>query len=468
MWFVALLIAASLGYCVVSLWLPADQGESPWRHALYGSLGIGLGIGLSSCLYFPLLVAGVSKLPVIAGCELVALCATSALVLRRRSATSSAKSNALSPPYTWNWVTALGLAAMLALFVAGFANLSGLNPQGGWDAFAIWNLRARYLLHSETWKYAVTTLPVGTHMEYPLLLSSAIARGWQYSGDTAQIVPIAIAFLFSLPLVILLVSALALERRTSLGLLAGLVLLANPAFLDQAASQYADLPLAFFVLAALVLITLHAEASASRYLSLAGVFAGLATWTKNEGMLLLAALATAVFADTWRSAGLRPAARRCATFLLGALPVLSLTLWFKLAVAPHDPLAGQMGTSLAHKLANPGRWFHVAAGFLQHAWDFAIPLVLLAGAAALLRLRPRDARSTPPWIAVIIVFTGYVLVFVLTPDDLDWLLGTALDRLYTQLWPALVLAVFLSLRCPEDFALVTAAFGNIGKSRKAR
>jgi hypothetical protein len=37
---------------------------------------------------------------------------------------------------------------------------------------------ARFLIHTGTWKYAVTALPVGTHMEYPLLLPGLVARGW--------------------------------------------------------------------------------------------------------------------------------------------------------------------------------------------------------------------------------------------------------------------------------------------------
>jgi hypothetical protein len=467
MWLASLFIATALGYSVVSLWLPSEANRSPWRHALCGGLGIGFGIGLTSCLYFLLLVAGVATPPVMATFELVALGAASALLLRR-NVRASGESPALSPPFSWNWLAALGLAGMLLLFIAGFADLSGLNPQGGWDAFAIWNLRARYLLDSQTWKYAATSLPVGTHMEYPLLLSSAIARGWRYGGDTAQIVPIATAFLFSLSLVMLLVPALALERRASLGLLGGVVFLANPAFLDQAASQYADVPVASFALAALVLITLRSKGSPAGYVSLAGVFAGFAAWTKNEGMLLLIALAAGLFADSWRSTGIRSAIRQCGIFLLGALPVLALTLWFKFSVAPHDRLAGQASGKLLEQLANPSRWIHVAAGFLQHAWQLAVPLALLAGTAALLRLRPRNVRSLAPWVAVAIALAGYAVVFVVTPDDLDWLLATALDRLYLQLWPAPVLAVFLSVRCPEDFAIMAADAEPSRKSKRAR
>ena len=56
---------------------------------------------------------------------------------------------------------------------------------------------------------------------------------------------------------------------------------------------------------------------------------------------------------------------------------------------------------------------------------------------------------------MLIVLAGYFAIFLVTKDDLDWLFATALDRLYMHVWPALVLAVFLLLRRPEDFAIVS-------------
>jgi MFS superfamily sulfate permease-like transporter len=136
-----------------------------------------------------------------------------------------------------------------------------------------------------------------------------------------------------------------------------------------------------------------------------------------------------------------------------------------MALAPPDPLAGQMTVGLGQKLFNGGRWLKVAGGFLKLAWEvYLLPLALLAVVAGLLRLRPRQERSYAPSLAVLIVLTGYFAIFLVTKDDLDWLIATALDRLYMHVWPALVLAVFLLLRRPEDFAIVSAP----AKAKKAR
>jgi hypothetical protein len=151
------------------------------------------------------------------------------------------------------------------------------------------------------------------------------------------------------------------------------------------------------------------------------------------------ALAAALLVSTWRSAGWRSAARQSGAFLLGALPGLLLVLWFKMALAPPDPLAGQMTVNLGQKLGSAGRWVHVAGGFLKQAWELYFypgpPLALLAVTAGLLRLRPRQGRTAAPPLAVLIVLAGYFAIFLVTGDDLDWLLATALDRLYMQVWP---------------------------------
>ena len=460
-------IASLLGYCGVRLWLPAGVGRPQWTLTLHAALGIGLGAGFTSCLFWLLVVSGAGTLPVTAGVELVLLAVLAGLVVRRRSAGPGIET-AASPAFP-AWLPGLGVALMLGLFVGAFVSVSDMNPQGGWDAFSIWNLRARYLLHSETWKYAVTPFPVGAHMEYPLLTSSLIARGWTYAGSLTPLVPIGSALAFAVALVMLLVSTLALARGAAIGLLAGIVLLANPSLVSQAASQYADVPLAFFFAAAVALIALGADSPCpARYLSLAGVFAGFAAWTKNEGSLLVLALAAALFVSSWRSAGWPSAARRSGAFLLGALPGLMLVLWFKVVLAPPDPLAGQLTLNLGQKLASPARWFQVAGGFLKQAWElYCLPgpaLAILAVTCGLLRLRPRRERTAGPLLAILIALVGYFAIFLVTKDDLDWLFATALDRLYLHLWPALVLAVFLLLRRPEDFAIVSSP----AKPRKAR
>jgi hypothetical protein len=123
---------------------------------------------------------------------------------------------------------------------------------------------------------------------------------------------------------------------------------------------------------------------------------------------------------------------------------------------------------LLHKISDPGRWTRLAAGIVQGAPGVA--LLLVAFAAGLLRLLPAGQWRPAlflPLVACAIVMAGDFAVFLLTPDDLNWLLSTALERLYLQLWPLLLLAVFLLLRRPEDFAIAEAPVKRASKSHRA-
>ncbi len=45
---------------------------------------------------------------------------------------------------------------------------------------------------------------------------------------------------------------------------------------------------------------------------------------------------------------------------------------------------------------------------------------------------------------------GYLVVYLIGPDSLDWILRTTLDRLLLQIWPSAVFLFFLSLRSPAE------------------
>ena len=132
---------------------------------------------------------------------------------------------------------------------------------------------------------------------------------------------------------------LALVRGASAGLLAGVVLLASPAFMTQAPSEYADIPLAFFFLAALALIVRGGESPlGARWLSLAGVFARLCRLDQERRRAAGGRAGRGALRE--RVALRRMAFRRppAGIFLLGALPGLLLVLWFKAGVSSARPV----------------------------------------------------------------------------------------------------------------------------------
>jgi hypothetical protein len=149
-----------------------------------------------------------------------------------------------------------------------------------------------------------------------------------------------------------------------------------------------------------------------------------------------------------------------AWFAAGAAPVVLMTLLFKLFLASSSGLLTSDTTFVLSRLAEPGRYWQVAAAFIVYAIAFgqpwAHPVLLLAAVAFALRPRRDLASTLDPGLPAVIaggMMAVNFAVFLLGSNDLAWHLSTAMQRLYVQLWPSAVFAVFLLLRTPEDHAI---------------
>jgi len=296
---VALLLSLISGVLATFIFLPSPRND------LQGLLlrlfvGGGLGLGLSACLYFLSLPAGLSGyIPLIdlAACMALGLIA---YVFRERGrrevecpAESQLQDRKAALPKTGSkletWIAtifAVELLASLGSFLVAFLK----EPHGKWDAWLIWNMHARFLYRSgEAWREVFAGGMEWSHWDYPLLLPLSIVRGWKYSGNDSIYIPAAFALLFTLLTLGLLLCALMFLRSRIQGYLAAMILLGTPLFIMMGASQLADVPLAFFMLATLVLLFLPARSPGNRSgaLVLSGIAAGLCAWTKNEGLLFL-------------------------------------------------------------------------------------------------------------------------------------------------------------------------------------
>ena len=194
--------------------------------------------------------------------------------------------------YEWPLAVAACIAVAAALATVGI----GMDrvPYGDWDAWAIYNLRARSIYRSGyDWRDGFSGLLFRSHPDYPLLLPLCVVRAWIYAAGESTAAPRLIGGVFMLATIGLVPSAIGALRGRAQACIAVAVLLGNAYLLRHASSQYADVPLMFYFAAAIALLVLHDEVAheeGSGALALAGLAAGLAAWTKNEGLLLLIAL----------------------------------------------------------------------------------------------------------------------------------------------------------------------------------
>ncbi len=455
-------LALLMGMAVVTLLWPHGRLQANLLTKV--SLATGLGLGATSCLSFLYLVAArghLGNLP-LAEMFVLAILVTGALLRH-----SPEKSSLPCRKETGPWALAAPAAALAVFLMAAaiFALFSARRPHGLWDAWSMWNLHARFLYRGgEQWTRLFSEQLKWSPPDYPLLLPASVMRSWVFAGGETVAGPILIAFVFMAGLSLLLFSALALLRGRMRASLAAILLVSTPFFVVRAAMQYADIPLAFFYLATLVLLCLadREEKGGSGLLALAGLACGMAAWTKNEGLLFMVCV---LLARTWtlaRTSGLRSCWSRMRPFLAGLLPVALILLFFKVHYAPPNDILGAAGrASVLERLLTPSRYATIGEWFLEQSfafgeWDrlrfiWTSPVPLLLAALVLFGIRP-DARElqgvrTAAW-TLGLTLAGYLLIFLVTPHGLEWQLTSAGGRLLTQLWPSALFLFFMVLRDP--------------------
>ena len=346
----------------------------------------------------------------------------------------------------WLLPAAFGVIAIVAL-VATIAAAQAA-PHGDWDAWAIWNLHARFLFRGgegDAWRGFFSI--AWSQPDYPLLLPASVARVWAYAGHESTLGPILIAVGFGIACVTLAVTTIGGRH----GWIAGALMLGATTFLAQVPSQCADVPLACFIVATLAVTygdVLRIPNPESRIPALiAGATSAMAAWTKNEGVVfVLLMFLIAVIVAVRRRDG-----RQLLWSIAGATPILIVAVGFKLALAPSSGLVeGQSLTVILTRLMDPDRHMTVLGLMAQHAmrWSapfaFAVfPIVSLVAAWMAVRI---GGVVRVMAIVLGLMLASYYVVYVTTPFDITWHVSTSVDRLLVQLWPALVLTVFLGLR----------------------
>lgn len=442
-------------------WAMGTPREASRRVVLAIALGPALGVALSSYVYF--LLKLVLELPdawYIAADTLFFLSLLAFLLIARSSAdgeTAFPRPTAIervSPPRLL--LVSFGVA--LVFCCATFVAITLVDPHGVVDSWSIWNLHARfmYLAGSEGWteigriKYA--------QPDYPLLVPGAIARLWFYLGEPSQVVPALMALLFSASTVILLTATTALLNGRIVGLSAGALFMTNHVFFQHGASQCADVPLAFFILATVLLFALGemAQKGAVRLIVVSGTVAALAVWTKNEGLpfFVLALLArffmgvgTRTRAQRWREVGL---------FLVGALPGLMIVMLFKGWFAPPNSYSpGLIPNYILSCLIDPSRYTTIVAAL----WDRLGQLNLIPGIMVCflpfffgVTKVPQLRRTGIVTLSLVLTMgLAYFMIYVITPAwfDLEWTVRVSSPRLLHHLWPALIFGISMLVQRPR-------------------
>jgi len=463
----ALLAVVLAGLGIVEAAFRESSGDLAERGLRFSLAAVG-GLGLWSSTYaVALFTIGTSTAVLMLKDSLLAL-GGAALLIRVRPSPAVARAVAAAPagPRWAGRALALlfGVAVLIAVIV--FVIRVMRTPDGFWDAWAIWNLRARFFVRVPGDLALALSPELGwnTHQDYPLMLPGLTAQAWSVAGYEWLAAPAILGGLFALGVTATLTSGVTLLRGAVTGVTAGLVLLGTSAFLRMASHQVADVPLATFALMASVLVAVTIEQPdrpVGPLLVLAGVIASMGAWTKNEGILHAVALMTALFFFQSRSTPLTDRVRQLGWFASGALPIVALLTYFKLAYAPPNDLVKDSSViEIIRRAAAFPRYQMVLGALWQRVqqvndWNSflaLLPLFLIG----FRRRQPFPPAGRVALAAALLVLGGFVAVYLLTPRDLDWHLRTSMDRVLMQWWPSFIFATFLALPSPEAHRLPLA------------
>jgi 4-amino-4-deoxy-L-arabinose transferase-like glycosyltransferase len=324
-----------------------------------------------------------------------------------------------------------------------------------------WNLRARLIFRAGTdWRDAFSGLIPWSHPDYPLVVQGSVVRAWTYAGGERLAASAMVALVFTAATVALAGAALALLRSRGQAALAALVLLGTPFFIAHGASQFADVPVGFFFLATVILLSLHHRHAVRtlRFAGLAGFACGLAMWTKNEGLLFLVSVVAAQLVAGIGKGRAGAVARQLLAFGAGLLLPAILLVYFKIRFAPPNDLISTVGAgqTLAW-LLDPRRHAIALLAFGKHILGFGnnglvsgVWLLVTYSLCVGIRVPPEDRRwAVTIVLAIVAMLAGHFLVFVGTTPDVARLLDSSLDRLLLQLWPSAVFLCFMLLPVPE-------------------
>lgn len=464
--FLSLLIPLATGLLIVSVFWPKG-GPSFSDVLLKCCLSVGFGFGSSSCLVFVwMMIVGrltrgvfILELILLAGLSVLFICRRRASIPTTTDQAEDIPISSFGKPYFLR--LAVGVSSLSA--AVRFLYLSLQDPHGQFDAYAIWNLRARFLYAGgDYWKHF--TYMTWSHPDYPLLVPASIAASWKFIGRETQLIPIVIGLLFTFAtvgVVAISISRLHDERQ---GLLAGLILLGTPFLISHGASQYADVPLSFFFAATVALLFFQAESpSKKHFLILAGMAASFSAWTKNEGILFLVLLLLLHFAVTNLVKGRKNWGSEAVALLMGALPVIGVVILYKVHLAAtNDVIAAQGLGSTVPKLLDMSRYHLVARQFGKELFSFggwsptfALPLLLFFYFLLLGTKIEKEHVATTSIAVLLPIFMiiCYFFVYITSQQDLAWHLESSLSRLLLQVWPLAILAYFAIVQPPEQAVL---------------
>ena len=428
------------------------------RSSLFETLSLAYGLGIGAVAITLFLLSSISS--VWAGPQLsrglilfVVLSVVAVLfVLWRRIRRQSAAPGSAESPGAGFSVPRVLLVAVLVLLFVSQAYYAANTPLSAMDAMGFWGYSAKAIFFDGTVRTPAVVEPLRghPHPRYPLLVP--LAQDWvhflrgRYDDSAVKLVFVG----FYVALVGVVFGAARQRWGRTAGMVAAFLVATIPVLRADgfgAAFALADIPLAFFIAAALLSWLRWMDEGQMGDLVLAFVFAALGAWTKNEGLAALTLLTVLVVAEAVSH-------RRRVGPVVGAVAVgwalVVPWLLFQGGLAAVDENY-PAHVRLSIFIANAGRLPAIGWAWLRELvdasrWSILWLLAAVAGVWAVRSYESYDRRLRPAcWVGAFALgqVLVYTVVYVVAPGDIAELLELTATRLLLHVMPAAVLLCVL-------------------------
>jgi len=407
-------------------------------------LGIGVGLGINSLLDFLYLLIFNHQAGFL-GLQILVLSAFILVTIFKEWPFRYTR-GIFNPPDRLQFFILICVTGMTILALAISIIVSLRKPQGAWDSWMIYNRAARFIYRGgDHWADAFSPeMYWFFHTDYPPLVSLNVASGWDALGEETVRIPIVLGGVFLFGSAGLLFAGMNIYKTLGQASLAMMALFGTSAYIEMGSKQVADIPLSFFILATGILLFLYSIHNQHELLILAGLTAGLAAWTKNEGLqFFLVSIIVILFVYRHRLRLFLP------RYILGFAFPIALVIYFKTIIAPPNDIVVDFANRI-NQVFDPNR--HIV--LLQ---EFGTNLMALSNWALLavyLVILGIDITKDfmYPFLAcltmVVLQLIGYYSIFLISPHPLSWHLS-ALYRLLLQVSPLIIFLYFSVVRTPE-------------------
>ncbi|MBF0486156.1 MAG: hypothetical protein HQL16_06555 [Candidatus Omnitrophica bacterium] len=337
------------------------------------------------------------------------------------------------------------LVAVITIPVIIHANF---YPYGGWDAWSCWNLKARFIfLGGEGWKNMFDPLLWRSNIAYPFLVPAVNVWAWCFGTDPVNTVPLGVSCLITFITAGTLLFALKKITGRLHVLLAPLWLLSNVFFVKLASSQYSDLMVGNYFLAAIVSWIAFEKSKSRGWLCVMALMLGALSFTKSEGLVL--SLITLGLAFMMRLLSKDKSGLTKGLWIFGAAAVVAFlpTIIFQITFSTNSHTFIN-GLGSADKPATLERLQAVLAfmgmELMSGKWNGFWLIALLGIALSRWKAWRKELLLIPlTLIAYLIVLGGVYWINTFFP--IVWWLGNTLNRIIYALTPAVIFWVFLAL-----------------------